>query len=324
MRLQETDALAVGLDEAPARQTRLAKRRQERRAVATRLQPYSIGELQKSVGGTPGPPSEPDTQREGHWQIYYERACANIDRGQYHLAIALLTRVVRQSEDHVEAWYRLGFAYGELGRKDRAIECFDRVIRLDPTRAEAWANRGWNRLRKHDTQRAILDLVRAIELDPDSAQGWSLLGLAYTRIRLFDKSVAAYERACLADPDNEASCLSLGLAMAKIGDRQGAIQWFRKACEINPAYSRAWFELLSRTLHRRDWPQKPVFVGSKMSSSQTLPNMGRVLKRENPVTAKREATSQDRVNRIWKLVQNPVTWIVVFILAGLIYTLLGS
>ena len=324
MREPESDAMAVGLDEAPARPNRLATRRQERRSLASALSTFTTGEVFGSQLKSDVTPFGPDVQVDGHWQSYYERACAYIDRGQYHLSVALLTRVVQQSEDHVEAWHRLGFSYGELGRTDRAIECFDRVIRLDPNRSEAWCNLGWNRLRRHDVHRAILDLLRAAEIDPESKNAWSTLGLAYRQLRKFDKAAEAYERACQASPNNEAFCLSWGICLAKSGDRGGAIRSFRRACEINRTFARAWFELLIRTTNPRDWPKRATVATTQALSNQMLPNMGTVLRRDNPVTAKREASAQERVNRIWVLVQNPVTWIVVFILAGLVYTLLGS
>lgn len=323
MRLPESDALAVELDESPARLNKLSKRRQEKRANAAVLSVFSTGEVHEENASAKAP-FEPDSHFDGHWQAFYERASACIDRGQYHLAVSLLTRVVQQNEDHVEAWHRLGFSYGELGRTDRAIECFTRVTKLDPLRAEAWSNLGWNRLRRRDPHRAIQDLLRAIEIEPESENAWSTLGLAYTRLRQFDKAAAAYERACLANSNNEAFSLSLGTCLAKIGDRRGAIHCFRRACEINPMYLHSWFELLTRTANPRDWPRRSEVCASPLSANQPLPNMGRIVRRENPVAAKREATAQDRVNKLWALAQNPVTWIIVFILAALVYTLLGT
>ena len=242
--------------------------------------------------------------------------------------MALLIRVVRRVDDHAMAWYRLGFAYGELGRYRQAIECYEKVIRLAPDWSEAWANRGWNRIRRNDDQGAIEDLIRAVEIDANSSAAWSHLGLAQSRVGRFDKAAESYERAVAVDPNNEFLCFGLAKCLATTGDNAGALRWLKRACELNPLFLRAWIALALRAPKKKDWPRhtrsRSVPPKPEAPSLSSLPNIGRVLMRETRPLNTTAPISKDRLNRLWEFVQNPVSWILVFVLAALLYTLLGN
>ena len=53
-------------------------------------------------------------------------------------------------------------------------------------------------------------------------------------------------------------------------------------------------------------------------------NMGRILKRENPIPVIQDARSHSPQINLWIAIQNPVAWIFIFILAALLYILLGN
>jgi len=328
MMTSEGEALAVGLEEAPGRAIRLANRRRQGRA-----QTLAISDLKRQV-------SSPSTSRLAipsvatddapyeDWEGYYERACAAIDHCRYRLAISLFIRVVNGNENNANAWFRLGFAYGELRRRESAIKCFDRVIQLNPEWSEAWSNRGWNRFRLRDYQGAILDFLKAVEVNPGSAPGWSNLGRAYVHLRQSASVVDAFEKACELDPNNELYAYELAKALSKSGDRERARQQFKRACELNPVFVRAWLQLAIRARHASDWPhdiqKEPRISPVITASSAPLPNLGRILRLENPILDRKAARAQERMLRAWRMVQNPVAWILIFVLAAVLYILLGK
>lgn len=323
MRRDEGDALAVGLEEAPGRAVRLANELQRRRAAVRYRSPLPPEPARAYDPVTASGADVPDDEGLG-WRRYFDRACGCLDRSQYHLSITLLIRVVNRNEGHFDAWYRLGFAYGELKRHQRAIECFDRAIALDRGSAEAWANRGWNRLQIRDYHEAIQDLLRAIELNLQTASAHANLGIAYAKLGAIDKAVEALKLACFKEPDNEYHHYRLARVASKSGDRILALESFRRACELNPLFALAWLHLAVRARHASDWPRSASLCHAEFEVDAGAWNMGKIIHRENPLADMRDAKRQERLARAWAAVQNPVAWILIFVVVALLYILLGN
>jgi tetratricopeptide (TPR) repeat protein len=216
-----------------------------------------------------------------------ERASARFEKRQYASAVSLLIRVLNRDETHAGAWHMLGIAFGELKRYQRAIESFDHVVELRPDWSTGWANRGWNRLRLKDYQGAVQDLLRATEIEPESAIASFNLAQAYGKLNQADKAVDAQRRATELDP---------WLALS----RQGWTMGIR---------------------HIGDWPG----LRSESSAGAEMPvNTGRIIRRENPLADQRDAQRREGLVKLWATVQNPVAWIVIFVIAALLYILLGN
>ncbi len=321
--MEETEALAVGLEESPAGEILRMRRRKERRATLD-SNPLPI-EL-------PNPPRHQSDQIdqplgwEGHWQRHFERAKLCIDQHQHQLAIALLRRVIRQNEDHIEAWYLLGFAFSELKRRPQAIECFDRVVQLAPQWSEGWANRGWNKLWMRDPRGAVKDLVRAVEIQPHSAVAFSNLGLAYLRLKQIDKAAEAFEQAAKSDPNSELYAYRLARCLAKAGDREGSVRWLRRTCEISPTYLRAWIALAIRARRLSEWPSSSASIASSVlhENPENSPNFAKLLKREQQPSVTRTQAAPGIAGRLRPLLQNPLAWIGFMVLAALVWALLGN
>ena len=324
----ETDALAIGVDEAPGRKLRLAKLRQQKRAGLLEDSGMPDGDLVTTQELTGASAEDTEPAGPSDWQRYFERACAYSDEGKYHLAVALLNRVVRRSDDNTEAFHRLGYAYGELRRHKLAIQCFNKVVQLSPGWSEGYSNRGWNHLRLNENAAAIEDLLRAVDINPNLATAWANLGQAYLNTGRMDKAISAFENATQCVELNESFCYELARCLERNGDRKESDRYYCRACEINPHFLRAWIKLIFRLKVTTCWPgRKPEL--HKLSpvlrhESARLPNMARIVKRENRVAADRAARTQERLESLWAFAQNPVSWILILILSALFYIALGN
>ena len=316
------DALAFGLEDAPAKESRRNRLLQLKRQLSHPT--VETGPLAStSLSSANLQSADPDSiSPQNLSQRYYERAVAFMDRGQFQSAASLLTRVVRETDSHVEALFRLGYAYGELKRHDRAIDCFTKVIELMPDRAEAWTNRGWQRYQKRDSPGAINDLIHAVTLNPHSEPAWVMLGLTYTRIQNLEKAVEAFRQALLEDSSNESNCLRFARLLRRAGHREEATVWFARASEVNPLNLEARIRLVFR---KPKESVKTIPSEKKLTPAEpSLPNLGKVVENVPSMASRAKLTPQDRLIQIWRALQNPVTWIFIFIFGAIIYVLLGN
>jgi len=258
----------------------------------------------------------------------FERASKCVESGNFQLAIPLLNRVVNGDSDHAEAWHKLGFAFGELGRRDLAIQCFDKAILLRPDWGEAWNNRGWYAFKKHDYRVAIENFERALEINPNSGGCWSNLGLALTRTNQMDEATRAFEMATRSDPQCEVHWFNHAKLQAKTGNRKGAVNGFKRACELRPTYVKAWIRLAFIVRDRSEWPRTSQRIASEAGNPGVVvfepPNFGRVLERENYSVTEKPPASKEKWAKSMTVIQNPVAWILVLVLASLLYILLGK
>jgi tetratricopeptide (TPR) repeat protein len=87
--------------------------------------------------------------------------------GEYHEAIAELSRAVEEDPDHVVAHTSLGVAFHRLGQDDRALSCYEVALKIDPIYAEAHYFRA-NILYSHGNVReGIAGYTIAIGLKPE-------------------------------------------------------------------------------------------------------------------------------------------------------------
>ena len=105
-------------------------------------------------------------------KVFYNRAMANLSKGEFERAIPDFDRAVRLTPDYAPAFRNRGNAYRATLAFDRAIQDFDEAIRLSPEYAVAFTNRGVAHLNKATYDWAIQDFDRAIRLKSDE-------GLAY-------------------------------------------------------------------------------------------------------------------------------------------------
>ncbi len=93
----------------------------------------------------------------------------------------------------------------------------------------------------------------------------------------------------------------------------------------------AWLMLSIRMRSINDWPDfsSPTLSAEHLplnspSNPAEWPNLGRILTRSGNEMATPPSPDQRLTSRLWSILQNPVAWILILILAALLYTLLGN
>ena len=111
---------------------------------------------------------------------YFQQGLLALNEGQYHEAIALLTKAINLSlGDLSEIYLYRGEAHAYLGQYDDAYEDFNDALRENPFLADAYNERG-NILRMRGQHvLAIADYDVAIQIDPQHFEAYYNRALAY-------------------------------------------------------------------------------------------------------------------------------------------------
>jgi tetratricopeptide (TPR) repeat protein len=102
-------------------------------------------------------------------EYYFERAYANLVKGNADAAIADYTEAIHLEPNLAEAYVCRANVYCEKGDLDTAIADYDEAIRLKPDLVDAWYNRGLAHYENGEAEAAIDDYVEALRLEPDIA-----------------------------------------------------------------------------------------------------------------------------------------------------------
>ena len=121
-------------------------------------------------------------------RVYYGRAIAYQNIGEFHKAIADYNKVLNAGPEYHESYYDRGNAYSDKGDFDQAISDYNKALQLFPNMAEIYNNRGLAYHNKGDIEHAISDYNRAIELSPNLAEAYNNRAIAYFSKHEYKKS----------------------------------------------------------------------------------------------------------------------------------------
>ncbi len=314
----EGEALGVGLERAGSKKWL--------RAVWIRGTSEIPSPVQAGDEGDPSPVGSSESIQTLEWVRLYERGCSCIEQGNYHLAVSLLRRVTRRNPEHADAWHKLGFAYGNLKRHLDALECCERAIEIEPRWVEAWCNHGWNQIQCKAYLQAMNDFNAAIEFDSTSANAWCGIGVANLRLKQYDQAKLSFENGSVFEDRDEDIWMGLARCHLALGNRQDAINCLRKVGTLGVKKPLPWLVLHFRTL---SFPESQSAIRSKVAESVKLlnpseTNLGRLIEKDPFSVDSIEALHVKWITVLWQWLQNPVAWILIFVLASLLYILLGK
>ena len=115
---------------------------------------------------TPAPVATPiPTPTPPDFSFYQTRADANLNKGEFTLAVADYDKAVELKADDAVAFLNRGRAHYSLKAFDKAGADYDKAIEIDPKGSKAYYNRGmlWERLGNLD--KAVTDYQKAVDLD---------------------------------------------------------------------------------------------------------------------------------------------------------------
>ena len=100
-------------------------------------------------------------------------------RGEYDLAVELITRAIGKNSSVFIYHNNLGNAFKDLGRLDSAVECYEEALRIRPDYAVAHLNLGLVLRACGKLNDAIDQYAKALRLKPDFAEAFNNLGNAF-------------------------------------------------------------------------------------------------------------------------------------------------
>jgi len=112
----------------------------------------------------------------------------------YDKAIGLFTKAIESSELPRETLSKVYFdralAWGEKGDYGKTIADYTKAIEINPRYAEAYNNRGLAWGKKDDYDKAIADYTKAIEINPKYAEAYFFRSIAWGKKGDYDRSNA--------------------------------------------------------------------------------------------------------------------------------------
>ena len=165
------------------------------------------------------------------------------ERGEYRVAIELITRAVAQEPLAYPAFFNMGRAYIALDDLDKARACFAQAIQLNPDYPEAYENLAFVCRRQGDADCELRAFERVASLRPESAEARNNLGCALNEARQFDAARASYARALELDPNLSAAAYNLGELMRLLNRHAQSIPYYRQAISLKPDYVDAYYAL---------------------------------------------------------------------------------
>lgn len=155
-------------------------------------------------------------------------------RGQYQLALRLITEALRRRQHFPSALNNLGSALMKMKEWEAARDTLEGSLRQRPRDAGTLSNLGAVYLELGDLEKAEKHLRRAVELKPSHATAWNNLGNIFRVREEWATAKAHYSKALGLDPDNREALRNCGNVMTKLGEMDKAAEYFRHALDLEP------------------------------------------------------------------------------------------
>jgi tetratricopeptide (TPR) repeat protein len=173
--------------------------------------------------------------------LYFYRANAYIDLGDYERAIADFNHAIQLDVEYDIAYNNRGIAYLNLGDYERAIADFDHTIQLDSVSAAAYNNRGNAYADLGDYEQAIADFNHAIQLNAEVAFVYFNRGIIYLNLGDYERSIDDFTHAIQLDDKYAGAYVERGITYASLGDYEQAIDDFTHAIQLDISLVQAYY-----------------------------------------------------------------------------------
>jgi len=159
-------------------------------------------------------------------------------RGNYRLAVKILTNLISETDAPSEAWLLLGRSFHALKDYSKALAAFNDYIRQRPRSGEGHMFAGRTYLTLGMPYKAVPFFRKALEKNPGSSAIKALLGTAYLKSKHSQAAVEILEEAVEAAPANKRiyraylnSLLVRGIRLCGIDDYDLGLQMLRFVLE---------------------------------------------------------------------------------------------
>jgi tetratricopeptide (TPR) repeat protein len=180
-------------------------------------------------------------------EMLSRHAAICIARGEYHLAIPHLTRVLRLLPESATSYARRGAAFGRLGQYEAALRDLTRAIELDPNFVLAYALRGTTYCAMGAYESGIRDFDLVLASCPEDAEARFNRGVAWLMLKQYDRAISDFTAATRAAPRELRYHQKLAWAYLEAGDHEAARAAERTCRDLGGEVDAAFLERLAKT-----------------------------------------------------------------------------
>lgn len=161
--------------------------------------------------------------------------------GQFHEALDLCTKILKDHPDDPEPWQLSGQLLFNLGQKIRALKALDRVCEIDPTRWSAWHMKGIILNATDDLVNAEVCYRKALALDNSIASVWYDLGVTLQQDNREDAAAEAWDQCLTIEPEHYRAWCNRGTIYMERKQFGHAVDCYQKSLKINPKDDKSWY-----------------------------------------------------------------------------------
>ncbi len=164
----------------------------------------------------------------------------------YAMAASYYLQAIHSAPELSRAYHNLAQAYTKLNRPQVAVDAYQKALDLNPDDANSAYNLGLLYLGRGEWEPALIAFRQALQSRPDFAEAFAALGMSWCRQDRFDEAIVCLEQALAINPRLADAYLNMGIVLQKTGHYEQGLAHYRSALECNPGCAPArWLSLLS-------------------------------------------------------------------------------
>lgn len=163
-----------------------------------------------------------------------------IRRGQYQLALSILTNALQKTGSSDRLHREKGRVLKLLGRLDEAADQLKQAIQYGSDYWENYYEYGCIFLAGKRFDEAVDPFERALSLKPDNVDALAHIGFVLGRNDRQESALAAYNDILEREPDHSGTLMNRGYLYNKLNRREEALADYEKATTIDPSNAEAW------------------------------------------------------------------------------------
>jgi len=154
--------------------------------------------------------------------------CCNLKLGDYHVAIEIFERLIRQNPDWERPVFNLGRVYLKLELNAQALNCFKKAIIINPNNEDGFYYLGVFYFQAGNYKTAIMYYEKSLELVFNQPETHINLGICYFKEKLYEKALEELNVSLNLDSNDIDAMYNIGLINLILKNYKEALNMFLK------------------------------------------------------------------------------------------------
>lgn len=175
--------------------------------------------------------------------VYLELAMEYENKGDFQLALNVLTEAIKINPSNEAAVYEMAHCYERLGKDKESVKCFSDYIDENPYSFTAWYNLGNAYLRLEDFEKSIWAYDYSLLINDEFGPIYFNMGNAYLSLDKYTKAIECFNKCVELDGDDPVAMCYLGECHEQLSEFELAKLYYNKSIELAPSLPDAWLGL---------------------------------------------------------------------------------